>query len=61
MFYEAKGVVPVDVDTNYPNIVSMIFPKDENSTHGTNEHVILQVGLMVSLVCLRLFQICLVT
>ncbi|XP_020089259.1 nuclear pore complex protein GP210 isoform X4 [Ananas comosus] len=42
MFYEAKGVVPVDVDTNYPNIVSMIFPKDENSTHGTNEHVILQ-------------------
>ncbi|XP_072999237.1 nuclear pore complex protein GP210 [Typha latifolia] len=42
MFTEAKGVVPMDVETNYPDIVSVSFPKNENNTHITDEFVILQ-------------------
>ncbi|KAJ0969107.1 hypothetical protein J5N97_021984 [Dioscorea zingiberensis] len=38
MFYEAHGVVPVDIETNYPDIVSILMPNAEDDA----ENVILQ-------------------
>ncbi|XP_065001003.1 nuclear pore complex protein GP210-like isoform X1 [Musa acuminata AAA Group] len=41
-FAEAHGVVPLEVETNHPDVLSIFMSsKDNNSTHG-NEHVLIE-------------------
>ncbi|THU72911.1 hypothetical protein C4D60_Mb04t17220 [Musa balbisiana] len=41
-FTEAHGVVPLEVETNHPDVLSIFMSsKDNNSTHG-NEHVLIE-------------------
>ncbi|KAK8459403.1 hypothetical protein SEVIR_2G136800v4 [Setaria viridis] len=42
IFHEAHGVAPVKVETNYPDVVSILMPRDFNGTHGTHERFVLQ-------------------
>jgi len=41
-FHEAHGVAPVKIETNYPDVVSILMPRDLNGTHGTHERFVLQ-------------------
>lgn len=43
IFNEAHGVVPVKVETNYPDVVSILMPRDFNGTYGRSERFVLQV------------------
>ncbi|KAJ3682423.1 hypothetical protein LUZ60_014996 [Juncus effusus] len=42
VFSEANGVVPFEVETNYPDILSILDIKDVNSTYTGHKHVVLQ-------------------
>ena len=42
-FHEAHGVAPVKIETNYPDVVSILMPRDLNGTRGTHERFVLQV------------------
>ncbi|KAL6838421.1 hypothetical protein ACP4OV_031666 [Aristida adscensionis] len=42
IFSEAHGVAPVKIETNYPDVVSILMLKDGNGTHGTHERFVLQ-------------------
>jgi len=42
-FHEAHGVAPVKIETNYPDVVSILMPRDFNGSHGTHERFVLQV------------------
>ncbi|XP_062193278.1 nuclear pore complex protein GP210 [Phragmites australis] len=44
IFSEAHGVAPVKVETNYPDVVSILTPKDGNGTYGTHERFVLQAS-----------------
>ncbi|KAG1358954.1 hypothetical protein COCNU_08G004000 [Cocos nucifera] len=41
-FSEAFGVVPLDIETNNPDVVSAFMSKADESMHGSSEHVTLQ-------------------
>ncbi|XP_008807451.2 LOW QUALITY PROTEIN: nuclear pore complex protein GP210 [Phoenix dactylifera] len=41
-FSEAFGVVPLDIETNNPDVISAFMPKVDTGMHGSNEHVTLQ-------------------
>uniref|UniRef100_A0A0E0B6Q7 BIG2 domain-containing protein n=1 Tax=Oryza glumipatula TaxID=40148 RepID=A0A0E0B6Q7_9ORYZ len=41
-FSEALGIVPVKIETNHPDVVSILMPKEGNGTHGTHERFVLQ-------------------
>lgn len=41
-FNEAHGVAPVKIETNHPDVVSILMPRDSNGTYGTHEHFVLQ-------------------
>ncbi|RLM86258.1 hypothetical protein C2845_PM04G10100 [Panicum miliaceum] len=41
-FHEAHGVAPVKIETNYPDVVSILMPRDFNGTYGTHERFVLQ-------------------
>ncbi|CAL5090263.1 unnamed protein product [Urochloa decumbens] len=42
IFHEAHGVAPVKIETNYPDVVSILMPRDFNGTYGTHERFGLQ-------------------
>ena len=42
-FHEAHGVAPVKIEINYPDVVSILMPRDFNGSHGTHERFVLQV------------------
>ncbi|ONM20896.1 Nuclear pore complex protein GP210 [Zea mays] len=42
IFNEAHGVVPVKIETNYPDVVSVLMPRDFNGTYDTRERFVLQ-------------------
>lgn len=42
IFNEAHGVVPVKIETNYPDVVSVLMPRDFNGTYDTHERFVLQ-------------------
>ncbi|KAK3132641.1 hypothetical protein QOZ80_6AG0525560 [Eleusine coracana subsp. coracana] len=42
IFSEALGVAPVKVETNYPDVVSILTPKVGNGTYGTHERFVIQ-------------------
>ncbi|KAG8050281.1 hypothetical protein GUJ93_ZPchr0009g538 [Zizania palustris] len=42
MFSEAHGIAPVKIETNHPDVVSILMPKEGNGTHGTHERFVLQ-------------------
>ncbi|KAJ1288978.1 hypothetical protein BS78_02G130300 [Paspalum vaginatum] len=41
-FNEAHGVAPVKIETNHPDVVSILMPRDSNGTYGTHERFVLQ-------------------
>lgn len=43
IFNEAHGVVPVEIETNYPDVVSILMTRDFNGTYDTSERFVLQV------------------
>ncbi|KAL6601453.1 hypothetical protein ACP70R_044673 [Stipagrostis hirtigluma subsp. patula] len=42
IFSEAHGVAPVKIETNYPDVVSILMLKDGNGTYGTHQRFVLQ-------------------
>lgn len=42
IFTEALGIAPVKIETNYPDVVSILMPKDGNGTYGAHERFVLQ-------------------
>ncbi|TVU10546.1 hypothetical protein EJB05_44087, partial [Eragrostis curvula] len=42
IFGEAHGVAPVKIETNYPDVVSILTPKDGNGTYGSHERFVIQ-------------------
>ncbi|XP_037443214.1 nuclear pore complex protein GP210-like [Triticum dicoccoides] len=41
-FSEALGVAPVKIETNYPDVLSIVMPRDVNGTYGTHQRFVLQ-------------------
>ncbi|GJN34667.1 hypothetical protein PR202_gb23351 [Eleusine coracana subsp. coracana] len=52
IFSEALGVAPVKVETNYPDVVSILTPKVGNGTYGTHERFVIQVYHGTHMFCL---------
>ncbi|KAE8771234.1 hypothetical protein D1007_56923 [Hordeum vulgare] len=41
-FSEALGVAPVKIETNYPDVLSIVMPRDVNGTYGAHQRFVLQ-------------------